>query len=567
MGGYRVVGGLVAVLLAGCLADADDVGFHQAELRGGTAVPTGSLEAVVTVGACSGTLITDDTVLSAAHCVCGSSASTYTNCLARTTVIFRSVRRNGSSVRENVGIPGDVIVHPLYYQGGWLYHDFALIKLDELASNVVEVPRIRVETPSNQVSEGDTMTFVGYGPTHAGNTTNCNGGNAGVKRQASSVLDEYRLYGDPVGARLVFYDNAVGACPGDSGGPALNGNNRVVGVASYGNAATNSAWDSTHEIWPWLGDNACPVFDPVNRRAGFCSDPLCQCVSAEGDCDRDSHCKINHQCVNNVGAASGLPGHYDVCWAGEYLVTLYDGSNYNGASQAFPVGTWPAAKLNEVGDNRASSVDAAPGFIARVCTVNGGSGLCQDIAGRASLTGGALNNQVSNLEVLPGVSVYSDTSYFGATQTFAAGSYGPADFTGIGDNQITSLIAAPGMSVRLCANSDGSGDCQNYGDEVGHVGSALDNRASYIEVHPGVTVYAGADYQGLNETFPPGTYDAADFAAMGDDQIRSLVAAPDVTVRVCTGTGLTGECQDFTRWVPDIGRALAGDVSSLQVIP
>ncbi len=47
---------------------------------------------------------------------------------------------------------------------------------------------------------------------------------------------------------------------------------------------------------------------------GLCSDPLCgPCAAGEGDCDGDHECNTGLVCLNNVGAAYGLPDSMDVC--------------------------------------------------------------------------------------------------------------------------------------------------------------------------------------------------------------------------------------------------------------
>ncbi|MCG8460085.1 MAG: trypsin-like serine protease, partial [Holophagales bacterium] len=117
------------------------------KIRGGTIVPVGSLEAVVQLAGCTGTLISDDTVLTAAHCYCGGNdcPASISDCASRATVTFDNVRPVGSSTRQDVPVRGDVIVHPYYCKDdGWLVQDYALIKLDQPASELVQVSPIFV---------------------------------------------------------------------------------------------------------------------------------------------------------------------------------------------------------------------------------------------------------------------------------------------------------------------------------------------------------------------------------------------------------------------------------------
>jgi hypothetical protein len=64
------------------------------------------------------------------------------------------------------------------------------------------------------------------------------------------------------------------------------------------------------------------------------------------------------------------------------------------------------------------------------------------------------------------------------------GSYGASALGVVGNDQISSLIVAPGMKARLCSESGGWGDCQTYMGWVSFGGKLLDNRASSVEVTP-----------------------------------------------------------------------------------
>ena len=49
-----------------------------------------------------------------------------------------------------------------------------------------------------------------------------------------------------------FNNTNTYACPGDSGGPAINGRGHVVGICSSGNFAGNSNYDPTYVAYSWI---------------------------------------------------------------------------------------------------------------------------------------------------------------------------------------------------------------------------------------------------------------------------------------------------------------------------
>ena len=241
---------LVLVMLLIGFGSSDDpaIGITQSALSHGTAVQDGELEAVGEVigsGGCTGTLIADNLVLSAAHCFCNGKS----NCVNQGQFILRNVRTVADpNNRRNVTFTGKVRIFPEYEDRGWQREDYGVLELNSPASSQVLVTPIPVEDPWNIPFVGDTLTLVGFGMT---------GDKCALPGQGKMKMT---LPVDDSGwGGISFKDNRLHSCPGDSGGPILNKAGHVVGVASWGDNQV-SVYRPTSYAYNWIFGIGTPAW-------------------------------------------------------------------------------------------------------------------------------------------------------------------------------------------------------------------------------------------------------------------------------------------------------------------
>jgi secreted trypsin-like serine protease len=169
---------------------------------------------------CTGTAVARNIVLTAAHCVQGNAV----------------VRTSKTSAMLAIRT---VATHPRFDRQAYAQHrataDVALVKL--AAPLPPQIMPVELALPGLRIAAGDRMTIAGFGITSADS-------DAGLGQPQSAALV---VTGQPGTLQVRLYDPAtrntrsgLGACTGDSGGPAFAGD-RIAGVVSWTTGPGNSA--------------------------------------------------------------------------------------------------------------------------------------------------------------------------------------------------------------------------------------------------------------------------------------------------------------------------------------
>lgn len=195
---------------------------------------------------CTGTLINNNTVLTARHCTQNYQGQNYANVVVEGTTLIYD-RETGARYFEDYAEVSTNITRNNTA-------DIALVRLP-IAVRGVSFARLATGAPVGRV-----ITLVGYGGTSA---TDPNWGQ--VKRFGSNTIDRV----DP---NYIYFDGATGSesatCYGDSGGPAFAGSTSstcLVGVTKGQLATPSTACTEAGGEWyhtrvdtqlAWIASNA-----------------------------------------------------------------------------------------------------------------------------------------------------------------------------------------------------------------------------------------------------------------------------------------------------------------------
>jgi hypothetical protein len=278
------------VLLLGLVATPAFAGTIAPPIHGGTPATLGQYPSVVLVevggGLCTGTLITKDWVLTAAHCVSPAEVGLPSQAAVTASV---KVHFNTVNVRTSAGtivMASDTIPDPGFSVSSLGMNDSGLIKLKTPVTDITPLP-INLDAASAPV--GIAVTMVGFGATAAGG-----GGSVGIEYVVGQTSVPCSAQAGTDANLLCFNQTSgKGKCQGDSGGPsfAMIGSKMVeVGITSF-------------------GDNNCSMFGADTRTDAeraflLLHVPELECTT-DADCPMMKEC-FQHKCIVTPFQPTGL---------------------------------------------------------------------------------------------------------------------------------------------------------------------------------------------------------------------------------------------------------------------
>ncbi|XPS73274.1 Trypsin [Ascochyta lentis] len=226
-----LIAGLMASAVTAAPTPQDSV-----DIVGGTTAAAGEFPFIVSLQRsgshfCGGTLLNSRTVVTAAHCTVGQTASSL-------TVRAGSLNRNSGGTLVRVS---SITVHPSF-SSSTLNNDVAIWKLATAIPTSSTIGYASLPAANSDPAAGSTTTVAGWGTTSSGGTSPTTLRKVDVPivsratcRQNYSVAE---ITDNMVCAGLTA--GGKDSCQGDSGGSLVNAARTLVGIVSWGNGCAQA---------------------------------------------------------------------------------------------------------------------------------------------------------------------------------------------------------------------------------------------------------------------------------------------------------------------------------------
>lgn len=260
--------------------------------------------------------------------------------------------------------------------------------------------------------------------------------------------------------------------------------------------------------------------------------------------------------VVSQGAASALSA---TTLVGKVVAYATTNGAENGPKQTFGPGQYRAntGELAAVGNDLTRLLEVGPAMRVRACQHDNlqTGNTCQTVENlTAANRTFAVGAGISKLEVRSLVVGYRDATFGGVAEGFEVGRHEVAlgDFSRVGNDTISSLRLAPGLTARLCSDNPETttgGTCATFLSNAGTLGN-LDNNGSWLDVRPVTVAHQNAALTGTSQRFGTGIFTAGQLTVVGNDTVSSLTVPEGVSTRICTddpNTTTGGSCGTFAK--------------------